>query len=54
MKQYLIDTFKYNDNTNLKLLERIYQLPDPNEAVKLFSDLINSQYKWMAQIVQSK
>src|SRR4026209_1062679 len=50
MKQYLIDTFTYNDSTNKKLLEKILQLPDKTESVKLFSHLINSQYKWMARI----
>jgi uncharacterized damage-inducible protein DinB len=52
MKKYLIDTFCYNDITNKKLLEKIGQLPDNTEAVKLFSHLINSQYKWMARIQQ--
>ncbi|HYK75809.1 MAG TPA: DinB family protein [Daejeonella sp.] len=52
MKQYLIETFNYNDATNKKLLSKISQLPDKAEAIKLFSHLINSQYKWMARIVQ--
>ncbi len=52
MKEHLLDLFRYNDITNKKLLTRILQLNDKEEAVKLFSHLINSQYKWMARITQ--
>jgi uncharacterized damage-inducible protein DinB len=52
MKTYLLDTFAYNDATNKKLLEKIAMLPQPAEAIRLVSHLINSQYKWMARIVQ--
>jgi len=52
MKEYLIDTFYFNDVTNKKLLEKIIQLPDKTEAVRFFSHLINCQYKWMARIIQ--
>ena len=51
MKDYLIETFGYNDSTNKKLLDKIKLLGDKQESVKLFSHLINSQYKWMARIV---
>jgi uncharacterized damage-inducible protein DinB len=51
MKQYLRDTFLFNDLTNKKLLEKIKQLPDNTESIKLFSHLVNSQYKWMARIL---
>lgn len=51
MKKYLIDTFIYNATANKKLLLKILQLSDKTEAVKLFSHLINSQYKWMARIL---
>lgn len=51
MKKYLIDTFIFNDTANKKLLLKILQLSDKTEAVKLFSHLINSQYKWMARIL---
>jgi uncharacterized damage-inducible protein DinB len=47
---YLIDTFNYNDTTNKKLLTKIKLLSDPKEAIKLFSHLINCQYKWFARI----
>jgi uncharacterized damage-inducible protein DinB len=50
MKQYLLDTFLFNDTTNKKLLEKIKILPDKTESIKLFSHLINCQYKWMARI----
>lgn len=52
MKEYLVDTFRYNDATNKKMLEKIAQLPDQGECIKFFSHLINSQYKWMARIMQ--
>ena len=52
MKDYLIETFKYNDVTNKKLLSKILQLPEKVEVIKLFSHLINCQYKWMARILQ--
>jgi uncharacterized damage-inducible protein DinB len=50
MRKYLLDTFSYNDVTNRNLLEKIKQLPDKTESIRLFSHLINSQYKWMARI----
>jgi uncharacterized damage-inducible protein DinB len=52
LNSYLIDTFHFNDQTNKKLLGKIKLLNDKIEAIKLFSHLINSQYKWMARIVQ--
>lgn len=52
MKTYLLDTFQFNDQTNQQLLTKIHALPDPEEAVRLFSHLINSQYKWMARLKQ--
>ncbi|MDB5276108.1 MAG: hypothetical protein JWR61_1063 [Ferruginibacter sp.] len=52
MKEYLLDTFSYNDVTNKKLLAKIMELTDKDESIKLFSHLINSQYKWMARIMQ--
>lgn len=52
MKQYLTETFRYNDFANKLVLEKIRLLPEPNEAIKLFSHLINSMNKWMARILQ--
>jgi len=50
LKQYLIDTFNYNDYANKLVLEKIKQLPDKTEAVRFFSHLINSQNKWIRRI----
>ena len=52
LNSYLTDTFTYNDQTNKKLLGKIKLLSDGTEAIKLFSHLINCQYKWMARILQ--
>lgn len=52
MKNYLIETFNYNDVTNKSLLSKINLLDDKKECVKLFSHLINCQYKWMARIMK--
>ncbi len=52
MKRYLIDTFSYNDYANMLVLVKLRELSDKTEAVRLFSHLINSQYKWMARIVR--
>lgn len=52
MKQYLLETFKFNDLTNKKLLEKINTLPEKEECIKHFSHLINSQNKWLARIIQ--
>ena len=52
MKEYLLDTFNFNDKANKQVLEKIKELPDKAEAVKLFSHLINCQYKWMARVLQ--
>jgi uncharacterized damage-inducible protein DinB len=50
MKEYLIETFNYNDYANKKVLEKIGKLPDKNEAIRFFSHLINSQNKWLKRI----
>ena len=50
MKQYLIDTFLFNDKANRKILGNIKKLPENKECVKLFSHLINCMYKWYAGI----
>lgn len=52
-KTYLIETFEYNSSTNRKLLEKIELLPDREESIKLFSHLINCQYKWLARILKT-
>jgi uncharacterized damage-inducible protein DinB len=50
-REYLIDTFKFNDVANKKLLEKMKLLANKEQSVKLFSHLINTQYKWMAKIL---
>lgn len=50
MRQYLIDTFLFNDRANKLQLKKIKALPDNKEAVRLFSHLINSQNKWLKRI----
>jgi|SRR5664279_574070 len=52
LNSYLADSFNYNDQTNKTLLGKIKLLNDKTEAIKLFSHLINCQYKWMARIKQ--
>ena len=52
MKAYLIETFKYNNMMNKKVLEKIRKLPDKSECIRFFSHLINSQKKWLARILQ--
>jgi uncharacterized damage-inducible protein DinB len=52
MKEYLIETFQFNDRANLQTLESIEKLPDKEEAVRFFSHLINSQKKWLARIIE--
>jgi len=52
MKQHLIETFKFNDLTNRKLLRKINELQDKEQCVRFFSHLINSHKKWMARILQ--
>lgn len=51
MREYLIDTFLFNDAANKKILGKINQLPDKAECIRLFSHLINSQNKWMTIIL---
>jgi len=50
MKQYLIDTFHWNDKANRQILAKIRQLPSQEESIKFFSHLINSQIKWLKRI----
>ncbi len=50
LRQYLVDTFLYNDYANKLVLTKIRQLPDKKDAVRFFSHLINSQNKWLKRI----
>ena len=53
MKTYLLDTFEYNSATNLKLLGKIGLLEDPQPSIRLFSHLVNCQYKWLARVLHT-
>lgn len=50
LKNYLKDTFLFNDQANKRLLSKTKLLPDPSGCLKLFSHLINCQFKWMARL----
>jgi uncharacterized damage-inducible protein DinB len=52
MKNYLIETFLFNDAANKKMIEKIKQLPDKKECTRFLSHIINSQNKWMARILR--
>lgn len=52
IREYLIDTFRFNDRANRSMIEKIKTLPQPGEPARLMSHLINSQNKWMARILQ--
>ena len=52
MKEYLIETFLFNDRANKNMLKKINELPDKQGCIKFFSHLINSQNKWMARILR--
>ena len=52
MKQYLIDTFNFNDFANKNILKKIKELPEKEGSIKFFSHLINSQNKWLNRIVK--
>jgi len=47
LKTYLLEAFAFNDSANLNLLDKINLLSDKTDCRKLFSHLINCQYKWM-------
>lgn len=53
MKEYLRETFQYNDYANKLALAKIKEIPDKEECVKFFSHLINSMNKWLGRIRQS-
>ena len=50
MKQYLIDTFHFNDWANKRTLEAMKKMSDDKESANLFSHLIRAQDKWMRRI----
>jgi len=50
MKDYLLETFRYNDYANKLALSKIRELPEKDECVRFFSHLINSMNKWLGRI----
>ena len=54
MKQYLVETFLFNDGMNKKMLKKINGLAGKEGCVKYLSHLINSQNKWMARIMHDE
>jgi uncharacterized damage-inducible protein DinB len=54
MKEYLIETFFFNDGMNRRMLVKISELSEKEACIKYFSHLINSQNKWMARIVHDE
>jgi uncharacterized damage-inducible protein DinB len=52
MKEYLIETFQFNDSMNKNMLKKMSELPEKEGCIKYFSHLINSQIKWLARILQ--
>jgi uncharacterized damage-inducible protein DinB len=50
MKQYLTETFQWNDRANRQMLAKIRTLPSQEECIKHFSHLINSQNKWIKRL----
>ena len=50
MRQYLIDTFRFNDWAQRRMLDAILALPEKNDAVAVFSHIIAAQDKWMRRV----
>jgi len=53
MKEYLLETFRYNDYANKLALAKIHEIAEKDECIKLFSHLINSMNKWLGRIRSS-
>ena len=54
MKEYLIETFLFNDGMNKNMLKKINELTDKEGCIKYFSHLVNSQNKWMTRITHDE
>lgn len=50
MKQYLIDTFRFNDWAQKRLFAVARELPDRTEVNKIFSHIISAQDKWLRRV----
>ena len=47
MKQYLIDTFRFNDWAQRRMFIAARELPDRTDVNKIFSHIISAQEKWL-------
>ena len=52
MKDYLIETFRYNDHANKLALAKIREVPEKEQCVRFFCHMINSMNKWLGRIRQ--
>lgn len=52
IKDYLLETFRYNDQANKLALAKIRELPEKEECIRFFSHMINSMNKWLGRIRQ--
>ena len=50
MKEYLIDSFRYNNGANKLALAKMRELAAPDECIRFFSHLINSMNKWLGRV----
>jgi len=53
LKDYLIETFRYNDHANKLALAKIREVPEKGECIRFFCHMINSMHKWLGRIRQS-
>lgn len=51
LKDHLLELFFFNDATNKVLFDKVEQLNNQGECIRLISHLINCQYKWLARMV---
>ena len=51
MREYLLETFRFNDETNRRMLRKVGNLPDKQDFTRYFSHLVNSQNKWLTRIL---
>jgi len=51
MKEYLLETFRFNDQMNRRMLRKVKNLADKNDFTRYFSHLVNSQNKWLMRIL---
>ena len=51
MREYLLETFRFNDETNRRMLRKVKNLPDKQDFTRYFSHLVNSQNKWLTRIL---